>query len=450
MNLAKILFIATTVTAVIVASFLAGVGSAVTENAAYQLVGQVYRQIKLSFHAIGETSILEPKYFLQPARFEGAGVTINERDDGKLVLLSGFFEDRNELRLIRRDGEIVRRWPVSFRELFPDPHYMNTPSAPATDWNIDLHGAIVLPDGSVLFNFDYGGLVKLDRCGNVVWTVNHMTHHSIVPSERGGYWVPGRRQTASGESRFPPYEPPYVEDLILHVSDEGAILSEISVPELFYRNPAITAVMSLTAEDAVQDGELDYELVHVNKITELSRDLAPLFPEFAAGDLLLSLRDKNLLFVVDPETRVVKWWQLGPWIRQHDPEFKSNGTIGVFNNNGYKSQLRDGRSPVDAPRVSNIMEVDPATHRTSVVYGGKPGQEMFTVIRGKQQYTPEGGLFITEFEAGRAFETDANGKIVWEYVNRYDSSQVAEMTEAYLYDANYFTVSDWACERIAQ
>ena len=129
---------------------------------------------------------IHPKNFLQPARYDGDGVTVNDVPGGReeLILLSGFFEETNELRLIRRDGAIVARWPVRFSEIFRDTSYLQSP--PATDWNVDTSGALALPDGSVVFNFTYAGLVKLDRCGEVVWTVVRPTHHSVERAEAGG------------------------------------------------------------------------------------------------------------------------------------------------------------------------------------------------------------------------------------------------------------------------
>jgi hypothetical protein len=59
--------------------------------------------------------------------------------------------------------------------------------------------------------------------------------------------------------------------------------------------------------------------------------------------------------------------------------------------------------------------------------------------------TPAGGLLITEAQGGRVRETDANQKLVWEYVNRYDDNRVAELGEARLYPSSYFTVKDWSC-----
>ena len=70
---------------------------------------------------------------------------------------------------------------------------------------------------------------------------------------------------------------------------------------------------------------------------------------------------------------------------------------------------------------------------------------MLSIIRGKVDLTSDGGLFITEFEAGRVFETDSNGVVVWEYINRYSPEEVAEITEARIYSAGYFTVERWPC-----
>ena len=71
---------------------------------------------------------------------------------------------------------------------------------------------------------------------------------------------------------------------------------------------------------------------------------------------------------------------------------------------------------------------------------------MLSVIRGEHEATDSGGLFITEHEGGRVFETDVSGQIIWEYINRYDEGEVAEITEARIYPTEYFKVSDWTCK----
>jgi Arylsulfotransferase (ASST) len=412
------------------------------------VAGAYYRKAKeLVMTVVREAPILtrkRPLWHLQPARYEGDGVTINETQDDDRVLLAGFFEQSNEIRLIRRDGSLVARWPLAFSEIVTDTRHI--PHPPATDWNVDIHGALILPDGSVVFNFEGGGLVKLDRCGKVVWTVAKGAHHSVERAEGGGYWVPSSRYVEEEATpRFPPFKAPYREDTILKISDDGQVLLETSLIELLYRNN-MEALLTANTEWLRED-----EITHLNKVAELSTEMARDFPMFAPGDLLLSIRGLNAVLVVDLDAQRVKWWSIGPWIRQHDPEFKAGGTISVFNNNAYPGIAATGdpfgRFDPSLPRVSNIIEMDPATNEHRITYGGVNGQEMLTVIRGKHELTARGGLLITEFEGGRVFETDRNGRIVWQFINRYDESDVAEITEARIYPPEYFEVRDWSCDR---
>ena len=437
MDIARFVFVFTCTVVVLAITFAAGMHSALTRNGAFM----AFQHARQAFHDLSETSVLVPSHFLQPARHEGAGVTVNRRgDDGALIFMSGFFEGDNQLRLVRRDGSVVRSWPVLFSELFPDSSHVTEP--PATDWNVDTHGALALPDGSVLFNFEYAGLVKLDRCGRVEWTLQHETHHSVERAEGGGFWVPGRRTVVEGPSDFPPFGEPYFEELVLHVSEDGRITRAISVPGLLYDN-GLETQMTATGNWFGQGNSEDRELVHFNKIEELTADRAHAFPDFEAGDLMLSLRHYNMLVVFDPETEIIKWHQVGPWRRQHDPEFDTDGTVVLFNNNVY---WPGPPSTEGSPEQrSTIQRLDPASRRVETVFGDREGEELLTVIRGKVELLDEGGLLITEFEGGRVIETDANGQIVWEYVNRYDEDRVAEISEARLYPEGYFTVQDWSC-----
>ena len=444
LDLSRIVFISTCAYLIFVYGLLVGTiqifPHAIIQKATYS-VAQVYMELNTLLR-------VRPDHFLQPARYDGDGVTVNAvpgAGDG-LILISGFFKDTNELRLIRRDGSIVARWPVSFSDIFPDASHLRTP--PVTDWNIDTHGALIQPDGSVVFNFEYGGLVKLDRCGAVRWTLPLPTHHSVEPAEAGGYWVPGRRIVSEGtRSPFPPFEPPFYEDTILRISETGQVMAEISVPQILYDN-GLGAILTANGERITTGMTWDAEIVHLNKIAELTSDIADDFPLFEAGDLALSIRKLNMVLVIDPDTGEVRWWRIGPWLRQHDPEFKAGGTIAVFNNNIFRTAMdSDGRtSHPSVPRVSNIIEIDPATDRYEILYGGNADQELLTIIRGKHELTPNDGLLITEFEGGRVFETDSNGNIVWEYINRYSAEEVAEITEARIYAKNYFGVTDWSCQ----
>lgn len=408
-----------------------------------QAVDAVLAQSAAFLVRLSGTVVFEPRHHLQPAMRPGDGVTINETgDDGALILLTSFYDGQNEVRLIRRDGTPVARWPVSVKGLFPNPTHL--PQPPATDWNVDLNGVAALPDGSVVVNLEYAGTVKFERCGGVAWKIEQATHHSVAPAMPDGFWIPGGVWREESVPELWPFIAPTSEDWALRVSADGEIVDAFSIPRVLFDN-GLGALLTATGELIEDDFPEDGEITHTNKIAELTPDIAGAFPQFTAGDILFSIRDFNLLFVADPTSRRIKWWQVGPWLRQHDPEFNRDGTITVFNNNTFMNDTTS-EAVTGRKRLSNILRLDPATGAVTVAFGDKPGQEFRTVIRGSHEVLDDGGFLITEFEGGRVFQSDAEGRIVWEYINRYDETRVAEITEARLYPSGYFEDPDWSCQ----
>lgn len=379
-----------------------------------------------------------PRFFLHRSSGANAGVT---RYDARgtqpgLTLLVGFLDGHNELRLIRPDGEIVRRWLVRFFDLFPNPeHIAPRKDIPKGEWNVELHGALALPDGSVVFNFEYAGLVKLDRCGAVQWTVPRMTHHSVEPAEGGGAWVSSRRYIASNSPR-PELRAPYQDETLLKVSPTGEIVDEISIVDVMLRSKLHGLLFAM---DPILHVPNDW-VPHANDVEELAGAMADRFPMFKTGDLLVSSRGMNLIMVVNPSTRTVVWHKIGQWIAQHDPDFQPNGTITLFNNN------YDGTIHGSVWAGSNIVEIDPLSGDVRLLYQGDPRAPMYSSQMGKHQYLhPSGNILITESLKGRALEVDTSGHVVWEYVNRYDPDNVATLTQATKYPQDYFSVRDWTC-----
>ena len=133
-------------------------------------------------------------------------------------------------------------------------------------------------------------------------------------------------------------------------------------------------------------------------------------------------------------------------MRQHDPEFRPDGRISIFNNNAYQSSYPNKKIDLTAPLTTNIIVIAPVTREPEVVFGEQPGEEMLSVIRGQHELLYDNGILITEFDAGRVLEVNGDREVVWEYVNRYDDNFVGEITNAMPYPAGYFQ-TDWdSCE----
>lgn len=385
---------------------------------------------------------------LQPARSDASGVTVNNTpDDGALVMIVGFFDGENQARLVQRNGQPVRKWSLDYLAHYPDA--ATRPCARSNSLLLDVHGAIVTPEGDLVFNYEYCGTVKLDKCGNIAWTQNNFGHHSLIPAEAGGYLLLDRRKWRAHEDpdRFPPFSRPATdtllqEDFVVRIGPDGQVLEEVSIPKMLY-DSGLEAVLTANGQDFKSTGPARAELVHANKVAELTSDIADKFALFEAGDWAISMRKLNLVIVVDGTSHRVKWHQTGPWLRQHDTEFRPDGRISVFNNNTYLNAYDTAdRVRQRAERSTNIIAIDPVSRKTEVLFGSKPGQEMLAVVRGQHETLANGNLLITEFDGGRVLETSPAGQIVWEYINRFDPGNVGELTNAKLYPAEYF-VTPW-------
>jgi hypothetical protein len=126
---------------------------------------------------------------------------------------------------------------------------------------------------------------------------------------------------------------------------------------------------------------------------------------------------------------------VGPFLRQHDPDFTADGTIAVFDNR------RDGAAGTMLGG-SRILEIDPQTRHVAVRYEGNDREPFFTETMGEQQYLPHGNVLVTESEPGRVFEVTPDGKIVWSYVNRWDDEHSAMVGRAIRFPMSYESTID--------
>lgn len=379
---------------------------------------------------------IKPTRHLEPRVRSGNGVTVNT--DGKVlpgyILMSGFFEDRFGVRLVDRAGNIIHSWPMDYHRIFPDTSFIQRESdRPKGAWDWEIQGALPQPDGSLVVNFYMAGLAKLDRCGKVLWTLKRQTHHILVPGKAGTFWVPAGTWYEETPPRLEPMEAPFYENGILHVGADGKVLREISFLEVLLKDD-LHAVMSSTGQlNPLQDSGFDSEdPLHMNDINIVTAEQSAKIPGIEEGNILVSARNLDLLVAFDPETLKVTWYQVGPWLRQHDPEILSDGRISVFNNN-YEIG------------TSNVMALDPVTREPRILYGDDPKETFYSGLGGRQRQLPNGNILVTSTVEGRMFEIDGSGIVVWEYVNGFDENHVAGLLDGLYYPESYFYSRDWHC-----
>jgi hypothetical protein len=268
------------------------------------------------------------------------------------------------------------------------------------------HGFSVLRDGSVIYSFEAGSsLHRKDKCGRTIWADAGKYHHSVTVDDTETTVWALRHDHESDDAQS--------EKIVQIAVKDGKVMREISLADIISANPDIDILevrrnpKAYVRENARgRPGPWLSDPFHLNDVEPLPRSIAGAFPQFAAGDLLVSARNLNLLFVIDPGTLAVKWWRAGATIRQHDPDWMADGRIAVYNN-----RLARG--------YSEIVEIDPATLATTVTVDGRDF-DFYSRVRGKVEAIPGGGWFIASPEQGRAIEVSPGGNIALEFYDVLD------------------------------
>lgn len=306
-------------------------------------------------------------------------------------------------RLFDEEGEEVHSWPIRY-ELFDEEKKPQ---------NVMLHGLEVFADGSLAVTFDAGQAVaRVDSCGQPIWSTIGRYHHTLNRDGRGNL-VSWR------------------DDIIVWIDEEtGKEVRSLDLREKIVdaaggEQKAVLDIRTRTPEGADQELRYLQDPFHPNDAEPLRAEMADAFPMFDVGDVLISLRELNMIAVVDPETAELKWWRHGPWFKQHDPDFQADGTITVYDN-------------ATGSGESKIRRVDPKTGETSTDFSGSAEVPFYSWRRGKHQVLDNGNILLTEAEHGRVLEVTPDGVPVWDRHMVWDADSNVIVTEARKIPAGFF------------
>ena len=293
----------------------------------------------------------------------------------------------NAVWLYSADGEMVHKWPVDDARLS---------AGPATN-SSGPHGLLVLKDGSVMVNFDrIGEVFRLDACGEPVWTATKHYHHSLAPSADGSVWTWAGRGHSDDEHQARVRLDADTGQELERIDLIGDVLAKTDMQAV-----ALSVLPGHRFSTKVKDAP---DRFHPNDVEELLPEMAASFPMFAVGDLLLSVRNLNLVMVMGRDG-TIKWGQYGPWHQQHDPDFNADGTITVFDNNR-------GRA------TSRLLRVRPGQSATQTMQVLTPAFQ--SAFRGKHQILPNGSALLVVPTDGQALEIAPDGRVVRQFNNPSD------------------------------
>ncbi|MDH6114186.1 hypothetical protein P3T36_000587 [Kitasatospora sp. MAP12-15] len=330
-------------------------------------------------------------------------------------------------RLIDRRGAEVHTWSHRAAQ----PPLSDDPPSFLRGWN----HVEVDQDGCLFAMVPLRALLKLAPDSTLLWQADIAAHHDLALLPGGGVLALAeapRRITFDGLSAT------VLDNTLAELDASGRPVGEVSLLDVLATEPALASMIrrlivvkqaAFARDGGTLTGEAEYlfatgsssgpvtralqllrqlqgspcDILHTNTVEVLAEHPAGLWP---AGSVLVSMRNLDLIAVVDPDTpRVLWWWGPGEMSGQHQPSMLPGGNLLVFDN---------GR----AVGRSRVLEVDPAARKIVWQYGTRPGERFFTELAGGCERLPNGNTLVCEAQTGRAFEVTPRRRIAWRWQTR--------------------------------
>jgi hypothetical protein len=309
--------------------------------------------------------------------------------------------------------------------------------------------AFLYPNGDLLaiccgHESPYGyGLVKFDKNSDLLWGYSAYVHHDVDVGEDGRIYLLTHKANVSPPVGLTSLPSPCIAEFLVVLSPEGQELESIPFLEAFRDSSYALALLSGNESDPAgpfpRSGQpfppgnpppgnlppgnpplpppapgnpplpsgrafpgMPGDVLHVNSVKVLSQALAPKFPLFKPGQVLLSLRTPSLLAVLDIPTRSIVWAARGVWQCQHDAQFLNNGNLLLFDNLGSSKGAR-------------VLEYHPGTQAIPWSSSGDKPVSFTAMFRGSNQRLPNGNTLIVDPEGLQIIEVTRNNEVVWQW-----------------------------------
>lgn len=247
---------------------------------------------------------------------------------------------------------------------------------------LDRHGRLaVIGRDNLIKEYEWDGdltwFFQLPNTGD-------FPHHDLIKLQNGNFLTPVREKRS-------------LTDTLVEVDRSGEVVWEWR--SLDHRKAFPT--WDRKSEDPT----------HINSVHELPpnrwHDAGD--DRFRPGNILVSARNLNSIFIVERASGDVVWRYSQGLDFQHEALMVKKGDFGdglilVFNN---------GRDNLNTYRRSSIQAIDPVREAVEWEYGS---EYFFSSVGGTEQKLPGSNVLITSSHGGRAFEITPEGDIVWEWV----------------------------------
>jgi hypothetical protein len=328
-----------------------------------------------------------------------SGVTVYDRSraqDGLNFYTTG---DAPGAVLMDMEGRVLHKWAYTYMSAWKQS------SRPKLRVSAKGSGfwrrAYLFGNGDVLAVFDGLAIIKVDKDSRLLWANLGGFHHDLDVMDDGSIYVLTREAHI-----VPRYNPEHaiLEDYVAVLDQRGEEIRRVSILEAL-ESSEYAQVLELAGESG--------DIFHTNTVEVLDGRLADEIPAFQKGFVLVTIRELDLIAVIDMAKESVVWAMTGDWAAPHQATILENGNMMVFDNRGNKG-------------ASGVVELDLVAGKTVWVYSGRNPADFRSGECGSSMRLPNGNTLITETDRGKAFEVTPDGAIVWKYVNPAQTGQKRE------------------------
>ena len=335
--------------------------------------------------------------------------------------------------LIDMNGRIVKTWQV-----------INS-SHPMSGWTPRVrlleNGHVVILRGKMISKD--GGIQEYDWDGKITWEYCPPSgylgpHHDFFRENNGNTLLICREEVPEEyrkKAKDPERRDILYSDIILEVTPDKKILWEWHEYEYLDIN-LCNLIVARSDWYAGPNNNTITDWTHTNTVRVLPQN--KWYDEederFKPGNVLLTLRQLDLVLIVDKDTKEIVWTYTGDYkgglSGPHDAYmiekgYPGEGNILIFDN---------GMSPYkDLTHVgcSFVLEVNPLSKK--LVWKYEDRERFHSNYTSSVQRLPNGNTLINETAGIRIFEITPEGEIVWEYVYPKGVYTKGAATRAYRY-----------------
>ncbi|MEE2939963.1 MAG: arylsulfotransferase family protein [Planctomycetota bacterium] len=331
-----------------------------------------------------------------PALRTGVVRSVEELEPGLTLLCHG---NAAAAELVDERGEVVHRWALPYAEL---------PDAPPLegDHQIPWRAVELLENGDLIAIHSGRAMVRVRADSSLVWARYERFHHDVIARSGGVGLALARTERIVEEVQG---EAPIVDDLLVEFDlATGEPLRSLSLWEALAASPFAELFARLT----VREGDV----MHANGLALLDAAFCASLaaPGVEAGDVLVSMRDLDLVVAVDLDAGRATWVTSGPgtsrWRGLHDPTPWVDGDgaphLLVFDNLG---------GPGGTSRLLDLRLEDESIAWS---YEGTPPGAFDSLFCGTVERLPGGHILTAESMAGRVLIIDPGSRrVLWEYAS---------------------------------